>query len=115
MYLGDKEKRKKIKQKIVSGCIGGLVGMAVLCTLFSAFPFEKKGEGERVTGKSGRMDSGADEQDISACFCFYGGGDRHTWESAGFVGRTDIGAGTPLQIQRRTGGITDQHRRRGYL
>ncbi len=44
MYLGDKEKRKKIKQKIVSGCIGGLVGMAVLCTLFSAFPFEKKGK-----------------------------------------------------------------------
>lgn len=43
MYLGDKEKRKKIKQKIVSGCIGGLVGMAVLCTLFSAFPFEKRG------------------------------------------------------------------------
>ena len=44
MYLGDKEKRKKIKQKIVTGCIGGLVGMAVLCTLFSAFSFEKKGK-----------------------------------------------------------------------
>ena len=52
MYFGNKEKRKKIKQKIVNGCIGTLIGAAVLCMLFSAFSSKEDREESGFWGKA---------------------------------------------------------------
>lgn len=52
MYFGNKENRKKIKQKIVNGCIGTLIGAAVLCTLFSTFSSKEDGKESGFWGKA---------------------------------------------------------------
>ena len=52
MYSGNRDKRAKLKRKIITGCIAVLVGTAVFCTLVSAFLSGRGAEKNGFWGKA---------------------------------------------------------------
>ena len=52
MYSGNSDRRKKIKRKIVTGCMAVLIGTALICVLFTDLEEEEKAEEKKVVGKA---------------------------------------------------------------
>lgn len=52
MYSGKRDKKAKIKRKIIAGCMAALVGMAVLCAIAPAFSAQDRSGGNHFRGKA---------------------------------------------------------------